>query len=452
MSGDLPSSVDLQPTLLGKRSSIVVGALGTTLEWYDFTLFIYLAPVISHVFFPAHDSLSLLETFGLFAAGYLMRPLGGVFFGRYGDKFGRKSALVLSIAMMSLPMLVTGFIPSYQRIGIIAPMLLLAMRLAQGFSVGGEFSGSIVLLYEYASSTRKGFISNLAQVTAGAGFLLSSLAVTIMDHALSPAAMEQWGWRVLFFVGVVIGVSTLIAQLRMPETESFQEAKNEGEIADSPTRMLWGTARMPLVKVFLLMGYLGMTYYVVATFIPAWLTGEVGRSAADGAVVATIGALLYTVLTPFAGLLSDRIGRRRPMFIAALLLIVVSYPLFHGMVKGGLGVAIASQCILMALVIVFTGASTPAIAELFETSVRYSGVAIGYGLGIAVFGGTAPFLGDAFVRITGLKESPSFLLMVGSILVLFLLRTIPETLPGRCDALSADALPPDGEPKEPRPL
>lgn len=413
------------------RGAIFVGALGTTLEWFDFTLFIYLAPVISKLFFPSSDGVtSLLATFAVFAVGYLMRPLGGLFFGSYGDRHGRKQALLISISLMSVPMLVTGILPTEGTIGLAAPILLALMRLTQGFSVGGEFSGSIVLLQENAPPGRRGFVSNLAQTTAGAGFLLSSLTVTIIHATLSADQVHSWGWRIPFFIGFAIGIGTLLAQRRMPETEVFSHALEAGEVTESPARTLWRTERRALLAVFLLMGYLGMTYYLVATFVPTWLTSVVGNDAASGVLAATIGALLYTVITPFAGSLSDRIGRKPPMYAAALLFVAAAYPIFLLMAGGGAGAAIAGECLLMILVIVFTGASTPAISELFTTGTRYSGVAIGYGLGIAIFGGTAPLLGTALVKLTGVDEAPSALLILGSVLVLFVLLRLPETAPG----------------------
>jgi MHS family proline/betaine transporter-like MFS transporter len=413
------------------RRTIFVGALGTTLEWFDFTLFIYLAPVISKLFFPSSDPvISLIATFGVFAVGYLMRPLGGLFFGNYGDRHGRKRALLLSISLMSVPMLVTGILPTESTIGVAAPILLGLLRLTQGFSVGGEFSGSIVLLQESAPPGRRGFVSNLAQTTAGAGFLLSSLTVTILHATLSEAQVSSWGWRIPFFIGFGIGIGTLLAQRRMPETEVFSHALESGDLVESPARTLWRTERRSLVAVFLLMGYLGMAYYIVATFIPTWLNSVIGDDAAASVLAATIGALLYTVITPFAGSLSDRVGRKPPMYAAALLFAAAAYPIFLLMASGGAGTAIAGECLLMLLVILFTGASTPAISELFTTSTRYSGVAIGYGLGIAIFGGTAPLLATALVKVTGVNEAPSAMLILGSVLVLFLLARMPETFRG----------------------
>jgi MHS family proline/betaine transporter-like MFS transporter len=186
----------------------VAGALGTTLEWFDFTLYVYLAPVIGELFFPSDDKLaSLLATFGVFAAGYLMRPLGAAFFGRYGDTRGRKAALTLSVLLMSVPMLAISLLPTHEEIGVAAPILLVILRLVQGFSVGGEFSGSIVLLQESSGPGHRGFVSNLAQVTAGAGFLLSSLVATILHASLSTQQMQDWGWRLPFLLGGESGSS-----------------------------------------------------------------------------------------------------------------------------------------------------------------------------------------------------------------------------------------------------
>jgi MHS family proline/betaine transporter-like MFS transporter len=411
-----------------KRRPVVFGAIGTTLEWFDFTLYLYLSPIIAALFFPSGDQLaSLMATFGVFAAGYLMRPLGALFFGSYGDRRGRKAALSLSVAMMSGPMVLIGLLPTHATIGAAAAVLLVLLRLVQGFSVGGEFGGSIVLLEESAPPGRRGLFTNLALSTAGIGFLLSSLTATVLHALLSTGQMESWGWRLPFFLGAAIGVFAFVMRRRMDETERFKEAKESGTLAEAPVHTLLQTERGRLMAVFLLVGYSGLTYYLAATFVPSWLQTVVEADPAEALLAATVGALLYTVVSPFAGLLSDRIGRRPMMAAGAVALAVGAYPLFDLMSEGTFPSILIGAVVLMLLVIVFAGPSTPTFTELFSTATRYSGVAVGYGLGMAVFGGTAPLLATGLIKWTGNDLAPSFLLVGASLLILAVIALIPET-------------------------
>jgi MHS family proline/betaine transporter-like MFS transporter len=438
-----------QPGSASAKRPVVFGAVGTTLEWFDFTLYLYLSPIIASLFFPSGDQLaSLMATFGVFAAGYLMRPLGALFFGSYGDRRGRKAALSLSVAMMSGPMVLIGLLPTHATIGAAAAVLLVLLRLIQGFSVGGEFGGSIVLLEESAPPGRRGLFTNLALSTAGIGFLLSSLTATVLHALLSTGQMESWGWRLPFFLGAAIGVFAFVMRRQMDETERFKEAKESGALAEAPVHTLLQTERGHLLAVFLLVGYSGLTYYLAATFVPSWLQTVVDADPAEALLAATVGALLYTVVSPFAGLLSDRIGRRPMMAAGAVALALGAYPLFDLMSEGTFPSILLGSVVLMLLVIVFAGPSTPAFTELFSTATRYSGVAVGYGLGMAVFGGTAPLMATGLIKLTGNDLAPSFLLVGASLLILAVILLIPETAfsdreeaeadEGRVDPAAAD--------------
>jgi MHS family proline/betaine transporter-like MFS transporter len=412
----------------GRRRPVILGAVGTTLEWFDFTLYVYLSPVIAQLFFPSSDPLaSLMATFGVFAAGYFMRPLGALFFGSYGDRMGRKAALTLSVAMMAGPMVIIGLLPTHATIGVLAPILLVLLRLVQGFSVGGEFGGSIVLLEESAGPGRRGFVTNLALATAGVGFLIASLTATLLHSLLSTSQLDSWGWRVPFFMGAAIGLFAFAMRRRMEETESFVKARESGSLEAHPVRRLLQTERGALLAVFFLVGYSGLTYYLAATFIPSWLQTVVHAKPSEALAAATVGALLYTVLTPFAGLVSDRLGRRGMMAAGALALAAAAYPLFDLMSDGTFASILAGEVVLMVLVIVFAGPSTPVFTELFGTTTRYSGVAVGYGLGMAVFGGTAPLIATGLIKWTGNELAPAYMLIAASVLILVVIAAIRET-------------------------
>lgn len=409
-----------------RKSSAWFGTLGAAMEWYDFTLYVYLAPVISQLFFPSDNSLdSLLATFGVFAAGYLMRPLGAAILGNIGDTKGRKFALTISISLMAFGMLLIGLLPTVDSIGILAPILLVLIRLAQGFSLGGEFSGSIVLLAESAEPRHRGFTTNLVQISTGIGFLLSSATVAILHALLTDHQMDTWGWRLPFFIGAGIGIVALILLKTKVQIDDQDESRPE----DVPLKTLFEKERGPLTINFLLNGYQSLIYYVVATFIPTFVTSILGGAPQDGLFASALAAIVFMALCPPAGTLTDRFGRRPIMALAAVLMAVAAIPLFALIAKVSLPAIMGGQLGLMLLVVLFTSPALVIATELFSKPTRYSGVAVGYNLGATVFGGTAPLLCTALISITGWDLAPGLLLSVASVLILFVVFRAPETAP-----------------------
>lgn len=412
-----------------KRGSAWFGTLGAAMEWYDFTLYVYLAPVISQLFFPSDNSLdSLLATFGVFAAGYLMRPLGAALLGNIGDTRGRKFALGLSISLMAVGMLLIGLLPTESTIGVLAPILLVLIRLAQGFSLGGEFSGSIVLLAESAEPRRRGFTTNLVQISTGIGFLLSSATVALLHSLLTDQQMNTWGWRLPFFIGAAIGAFALYMLLTRVELD---DEKPDDAQRDVPLKTLFEKERRPLTINFLLNGHQALIYYVVATFIPTFVTTILGGPAEEGLFASAIAAIVFMVLCPPAGALSDRFGRRPILAIGAVGMAIAAVPLFALIAEVTLPAVIGGQLGLMILVVIFTAPALVIATELFSKPTRYSGVAVGYNLGATIFGGTAPLLCTALISITGWDLAPGLLLAASSILVLFVISASPETAPAR---------------------
>jgi MFS transporter, MHS family, proline/betaine transporter len=415
----------------GSRSSRLFAASGTTLEWYDFTLYAYLTPVMSELFFPksvtGSELGSLLATFGVFAAGFLVRPLGAILFGRYGDTRGRRAALLLSIVMMTVPIFLIGVLPTYDEIGWGAPILLLTLRLVTGFSVGGEFSGVLVTLTESGAENRRGFAAATAQFTSGIGVLIASGLVAILHGALSNAHMADFGWRIPFFFGGLLGLTALVLRRRMQETASFEEAKAAGVLAEHPLGEAVRHERSSLFYVFMLTAYMGVAYYTAATFLPSYLQSILNAKPEEVFIGTTAGAVLYALVCPLAGALSDRVGRKPVMFAAAIGLLVLTWPIFLLMGEVTLFTIIFGQVALIALVLLFTGPFSAVVAELFPTSDRYSGMAVAYNVGNAIFAGTAPLIGTALVKATGYDPSPAFYVMAFSIAIIAVLTQMPET-------------------------
>ena len=416
-----------------RPGSAMFGTVGAAMEWYDFTLYVYLAPVISQLFFPAADPLdSLLATFGVFATGYVVRPLGAAVLGNIGDTRGRKVALGLSIALMAAAMLVIALLPTESTIGVAAPIALIVLRLIQGFSLGGEFSGSIVLLQESAAPERRGFITNLVQISTGAGVLLSAGSVALLHAVFTDAQMADFGWRIPFLGGAAIGVVAL-ALLRTRVVESTEFEPEGPAPPEVPLKTLLRDERRPLALNFLLNGHQSLIYYVVATFVPTFVTSILGGPPEEALLASAVSALTFMVLCPPAGAWSDRVGRRPLLAAAAIAMAVTGLPLFLLISEVTFLAVLAGQLALMTLVVVFTSPALVTATELFPARTRYSGVAVGYNLGAAVFGGTAPLLATALIKVTGYDQAPGLLLAAASLLVLIVIAKTPETAPARID-------------------
>ncbi len=410
------------------KKTIISAALGTCLEWFDFTVFIYIAPILSKLFFP-HDNhlVSLIATFGIFAAGYIMRPIGGIFFGNLGDKIGRKKVLIITVLCMSIPMLITAVLPTYQQIGITAVAILILARLIQGFSVGGEYTGVLVMLVEQSERKHRGFITAWGTFVSGSGVLLSSLTVTLITHLLSNQQMLHWGWRIPFFIGFLLAAFTLVMQTTMQESPEFIKLKEHKQIEKRPVVQAIKNYPGRIMMVLALTGYLGIAYYLVAAFLPSYLMSVLKINHTLALTITSIAAAVYAFSAPVWGALSDRIGRRPVMITSTIGLAVLTYPLFLLLIQGTFWSMLTSEVILIALISACTAAFVTTINELFPTRERFSGVGTGYNVGNAIFGGTTPLVATYLIHATGLKLAPCFYLIIASVLILWVMWKMPET-------------------------
>jgi MFS transporter, MHS family, proline/betaine transporter len=422
-----------------RRRARRLGVIGTTLEWYDFTLYVYLAPVIATLFFPSGDKLaSLLATFAVFAAGYLMRPIGAILFGYYGDTRGRRAALIAAVLLMSVPMLLIAVMPTHSTIGVAAPIILVLLRLVQGLSLGGEFSGTLTLLNESAEPGRRGLTGGFAMFTAGVGMLLASGVSALVHALLSTSQTEEFGWRIAFLLGVAIGLIALIMRVRMTETPAFEAAVTSGARVANPTMEVLEKHRPNALRVFILTGFAGLSGYMIATWLPSYLDTVIGAKPEDALLAATIGTALFAIGCPLAGALSDHTGRKPMLISGAIGFAVFIYPLFLLVGSTELARMIAGFLALELLVLWFNGPFPATVSELFPVTVRFSGIALSYNLASAVFAGTAPLIATALVKATGWNESPALYVIVASIVALFVLVRMPE--PSRLD-LDAGVVP-----------
>ena len=312
------------PALTGaERRAVIAGTLGNILEWYNFGVYGFLVPSLAIAFFPhASPFARLLYTFGVFGVGFFMRPIGSVVIGFYGDRAGRRAALVLTVGLMGLSTLAIGLLPTYAAAGIWAPILLTVARLVQGFSAGGEWGGAAAFLVEYAPTGRRGYIGSWQQFSVGSGLLLGSLLATLLAATLGRDAMAAWAWRIPFLVGILIAGFAIYFRLRLPDTPEFEAVERSESISANPLRDLIADHGGMLVTQFGITIHNTITYYITLAYLPTWLTSVVKLPQSESLAISTIGLLLLVCLIPPLGALSDRVGRK-PLLIASCLGFIV---------------------------------------------------------------------------------------------------------------------------------
>lgn len=412
---------------LSYRKLIIPGVVGNILEWYDFSLYGYFATIIAQLFFPTTNKLvSILATFGVFAIGFLMRPLGAIIFGYYGDKVGRKKTLSIAIILMAIPTTLIGLLPTYADWGIMASILLLICRLLQGLAVGGEFCGSIVYLLEHAPQNRRGMYGGLSMFSAFAGLLLGS-GVAALISLLPPDELNVWGWRIPFLMGILLGFIGLFLRWRMPETPNFIDAQKSQKLVKNPITQAFKTALLPMLLSVGLVFLPAMSFYLLFVYLSSYMTTYLHIALHTALFINTISMLGIIIIIPWVGLLSDKIGRKPLLFIGALGFIVFSYPLFLLLQHANFFSILFVQ-ISFAVLLCLVYASIPAVlVEMFDTHFRYSAMAFPYNLANAIFGGTAPLFATYLISITNNVLAPSFYLIFAAIIMFFLLFFLKES-------------------------
>ena len=411
-----------------RRTAILAGIIGNVLEWYDFAVYGYFVPVISQLFFPNQTPLvSLLLTFSVFGVGFVMRPVGSVIFGQYGDRHGRKQALSAVIFLMAASTFAVGLLPTYASVGVLAPLLLVVARLAQGLSGGGEWGGAAAYLVEYALPGQRGLTGSWQQVSVGCGFLLGSLTAALLTTWISPADMLAWGWRIPFLLGVLVGIVGAIMRWRLDDTPKFMELESQGQVAQSPLREAFTTFRKPTLIAFGITLHNTVGYYAVLIYLTTWLTNIVKMPRGTALWIGTACLLAFVVAVPFMGALSDRIGRR-PLFIASCVgYIVLAYPMFLLASTGVPAYAFIAQLVLVLLLTLYAGPGPAVYCELFPTQVRYTALSVGYNIPVAIFGGFAPFIATWLIQSTGNPLSPAFYVIAASAATLVTMFWVKET-------------------------
>ncbi len=404
---------------------VVAAVIGNALEWYDFTVFGFLTVVIAQLFFPAgNDYASMLLTTATFGVAFVMRPIGGIVLGLYADRAGRKAALSLVIALMTLGILLLAIAPPYSAIGIGAPLMIVLGRLLQGFSAGGEFGSSTALLIEAAPFSKRGFYGSWQMASQAAALLLGAVVGALITHGLSPEALKSWGWRVPFMLGLIIGPIGFYIRRHLSDSEAFLLAQKTarratlGEVFTSHSRdVLCGLGAVIALTV---------TIYVLISYLPTFAVKQLKLPYAQSFYAVIVGNLLLTVLSPLTGAWSDRIGRKGLSLWSLILTLVIIYPLFAWLAaEPSVSKLILVQALLSITLSGYYGPFGALIAELFPANVRSIGLSLAYNVAVMLFGGFGPFVVTWLINTTGSPLAPTYYVMGGLALSIVAVACIP---------------------------
>ena len=410
------------------RGSMAIAAISTVVEWYDFTLYLYLATVLSRVFFGG-GAASLATTLLGFAVAYLMRPLGAVFFGHIGDRFGRRRTMLLSVAVMTAAMLATALLPTHAQIGPAAGWLLLLLRCVMGFAVGGEYTGVVAYLLEGAARHRRGLIASSASAASEVGGLLAVAFSALTVHSMSAAALDAWGWRIPFLIGAALALLVWIARSAMQESPDYERQHAGGTIPKHPLLHSLKHHRAGIARSFAVSALGSITYYVGITYVPAFLTSAGALSERVSLSLATVAAVVVILVTPLVGMASDRFGRKPVLVLLALLSAVLPITLFSLMASGSEPSALLGAVALAGVAGGVSAVGAVATAEQFPGEGRLTGLALGATAATAVFGGLTPWLAQLLIARTGWALAPGAMIAVVALGVLPVLLTLRETAP-----------------------
>ncbi len=405
--------------------NILSGTVGNVLEWYDFAVYGTLAPIIGKLFFPADDPISsLLAAFGVFALGYIARPLGGVLLGHIGDKVGRKRSLILSVMMMGACTTLIGVLPTHAEVGALAAFLLLGLRILQGLSVGGEYPGSIVFLAEHSPPGRRGFFASWPMFGSTAGFLLGSALTALLTSLIGDAALEAWGWRVPFLLGAVIAVLGAYFRRNMSEPPALAEAE---VLQDVPVIAAFKHNWRTILQIMALSLVNAVGFYLLWVYAISYLVDIMHVSTASALDVNTLSLVVMMPVITLAALLSDRIGRKPLLYFVAVGSLLLACPLWWLMHHEDFAVILAAQVGFAILFGAGYAGLSAVMVEILPASVRCSASAIGYNLCMGLFGGTAPLVATFLVERTADDFTPAYYLMAVALISLIATVRLSET-------------------------
>lgn len=414
------------------KRAVIASAMGNATEWYDYGVFTSgaIAASIGTVFFPGEGN-AILKSLALVAIGFVVRPFGGAFFGPLGDKIGRQRVLAITILLMSGCTFLVGCLPTYSgeyAIGIGAPILVLLLRLIQGFSTGGEYGGAATFIAEYASTKRRGFWGSFLEMGTLTGYVLGNVVVLTVTLSFTTEQVHSWAWRIPFFVALPLGLIGLYLRNKLEDTPEFRRLEAAGEKAEkAPLKETLSRNWRMIMNLIGIVLLLNIADYMLLTTMPTYFTDTLKISDNTATVIIIIVELIQIALIAPLGALSDRVGRKPMLLAAAIGFLVLSYPSIKLMQSGStvllfLGFLIVA--LLLVLMLAVIGSTFPA---MFPTRVRYGSFAIGYNVSTSIFGGTCGVVVTALIHGTGNEDWPAFYLMIAAAIALYPILKIPET-------------------------
>lgn len=412
-----------------RRRAFLGAAFGNGIEWYDFAVYGFLAVYIGRTFFASESQVAeLLSTFAVFGLSFFARPVGALFFGPLADRIGRKRVMVIVLTVMAGSTFLIGLVPGYTTIGAWAPVLLVSLRLLQGFSAGGEFGSVSTFMTESAQPHRRGFGVSWMAFSCVLGIMLGGILSTALSAGLGEAAMHDWGWRIPFLIAGPLGLVGLFIRLKLEDTPEFTSIAAKGQTVDSPLRRVLKQPRPLLLAGGIAILY-GVSFYMVFTYMTTYIrtVAKLGTGVALGSVL--LGGIVALILLPVTGALSDRLGRKPVLLFSAVGYLAMSYPMFSLIAHGGTAGALTGTVVLAALQATYLATSIVTVTELFPAGIRTTGVSLGVNIPVALFGGTAPFAATFLLSSTGVDTSPSiYLMFAAAISVIALLVLSPNDL------------------------
>ncbi|PAE17699.1 MFS transporter [Virgibacillus sp. 7505] len=420
--------VDIQTA----KKSVFATGVGNAMEWFDFGLYSYLAVIISQNFFSAvqNDELKLVFTFATFAIAFLMRPLGGIIFGKIGDRSGRKVVLTTTIILMAFSTLLIGLLPTYDQIGIWAPILLLVARIIQGFSTGGEYAGAMVYIAESSPDNKRNILGSGLEIGTLTGYILASLVASILFIALSDEQMASWGWRIPFLLGLPLGLIGLYLRKSLEESPIYENelSNNEGQEQEEESFLsILKNHKKDIIVCFVAVAFFNVTNYMLLSYMPSYLDEIIGLSSTVGTVLITLVMIIMVPLTLLFGRLSDKIGNKTVFLIGLGGLTLLSAFAFYLVNLNGLVYVSLGILILGVLLATYEGSIPGSLPTLFYTDIRYRTLSVTFNVSVSIFGGTTPLVSTWLVHQTGNNLAPAWYLtivsIIGFLVILFLFKS-----------------------------
>jgi MFS transporter, MHS family, proline/betaine transporter len=406
--------------------AVVAASSGNVLEWYDFTVYAFLAPTIGKIFFPAEDEFtSILSAFAVLAVGYIARPIGSVIYGHIGDRLGRKPALLSSIVIMGIGSLAIGLLPTPGQIGMAASILLVGIRIVQGISVAGEYTASGVLIVEQADERSRGFVGSWIAFAMIMGCVLGSGIPALVSTLISPEQLATWGWRVPFLLGSAIAACSAFLRVSLPESAAFNPKQGaKGSPITETLRHHW---RLILQMVGLLVPT-AVIYFLIFVYAASYLTEQAQFSSATALDITTINLVVIAFLGLAIGWLSDRVGRRALFLAGAMATMLFTWPLWWLMHQQNVQIVFLGQLGFSAINAIGWALSITLLTEIAPPNLRCSAVALGYNLCMALFGGTTPIVATYLVNRTGDDFVPVYYVLVATLVSLFVIVRLPANI------------------------